>query len=146
MVASHAMSAPSGYNVDPVRELGLELEQKQYNTRLLALTKPDAYAKERQKEFNKMVAAVTKAYSTSYKGFTDAGMPHEMAKSYALASANTAKQVRRQILETLYPSGANIIGNMATVRDSETSVAHLQGLGGGMAPPARRRAAPRRRR
>ena len=38
-----------------------------------------------------------------------------MAKGYALAAANTEKQVRRQIMETLYPTGANVIGNASMV-------------------------------
>ena len=94
-----------GYSVNPVRELGLKLEQKQYKTRLLALTKPADCAAARAAEFDKMVHAVDKSYKSSYAGFTDAGIPHEMVKGYALAAAEAEKQVRRQILETLYPSG-----------------------------------------
>ena len=76
-------------------------------------------------------------------------MPHEMAKGYALSTANTEKQVRRQILETLYPSGANLIGDAAMVRSMTGSISNLTGTGG-QAPrrrrAARKRAAPRRRR
>ena len=144
MVSTHSYASSSGgYAVNAVRELGLELEQRQYNTRLLALTKPGEYATARQTEFQKMTDAVEKAYKSSYDGFTDAGMPHEMAKSYALAAANTEKQVRRQVLETLYPSGANLIGDAAMVRSMTGSVANLTGTGG--QAPRRRRAAPRKR-
>ena len=90
-----------------------------------------------------MTDAVEKAYKSSYDGFTDAGMPHEMAKGCALAAANTEKQVRRQVLETLYPSGANLIGDAAMVRSMTGSVANLTGTGG--QAPRRRRAAPRKR-
>ena len=113
------------------------------NTRLLALTKPAEYATARAADFDKLTDAVEKAYKSSYSGFTDVGMPYEMAKGYALAAANTEKQVRRQIMETLYPSGANVIGTASLVRDTEGSVARLEGMGGGA--PRRRRAAPRKR-
>ena len=94
-----------------------------------------------------MVAGVKKVYQNSYEGFSNTGMPHEMAKSYALAAANTEKQVRRQIMETLYPSSANVIGNASMVRGTEGSVAHLEGMGGGapLSAPRRRHAAPRKR-
>ena len=146
MITSHAHKASSGsgfYEVDAARELGLDLESRQYNTRLMALTKPADYAAARQAEFDKVVKGVQKVYQNSYTGFSNAGMPHEMAKGYALAAANTEKQVRRQIMETLYPSGANVIGNASLVRDTEGSVARLEGMGGGA--PRRRRAAPRKR-
>ena len=144
MIGTYAISTSAGgYKVDAVRELGLELEQKQYNTRLLALTKPADYAAARAAEFDKLIKAVDHSYQSSYAGFTDAGMPHEMAKNYALAAANTEKQVRRQIMETLYPSGANVIGDASMVRDTAGSVANLAGMGGGA--PRRRRAAPRKR-
>ena len=155
-VSSHKPStSSSGYSVDPVREVGLEIEQKQYNTRLLALTKPADYAAARAAEFDKLVQAVDKSYKSSYAGFTDAGMPHEMAKGYALAAAETEKQVRRQILETLFPAGANLIGDAAMVRASSTSVAHLSGTGEQQpaqtprpseTPPPAKRAPARRRR
>ena len=145
MISTHAYKASgSGFHeVDAARELGLDLESRQYNIRLMALTKPADYAAARQAEFDKVVAGVKKVYQNSYTGFSNAGMPHEMAKGYALAAANTEKQVRRQIMETLYPSGANVIGNASLVRDTEGSVANLAGMGGGA--PRRRRAAPRKR-
>ena len=152
MISAHAYKASSGsgfYEVDAARELGLDLESRQYNTRLMALTKPADYAAARQAEFDKVVAGVKKVYQNSYTGFSNAGMPHEMAKGYALAAANTEKQVRRQIMETLFPSGANLIGDAAMVRSMTGSIANLAGTGGQAtrrrrAP--RKRAAPRRRR
>ena len=149
-VSSHAYKPSSGsgfYEVDVARELWLDLENRQYAIRLQALTSPKEYAQSRQEEFDKVVAGVKKAYHNSYTGFSNAGMPHEMAKGYALAAADTEKQVRRQIMETLYPSGANIIGNASMVRGTEGSVARLEGMGGGvpMSAPRRRRAAPRKR-
>ena len=44
--------------VDPIRELGLDLEQKQYTTRLEALSNPVGYARKRQEAFNEMVGHI----------------------------------------------------------------------------------------
>ena len=128
--------------VDPIRELGLDLEQQQYNTRLEALSDPRAYAAKRQTAFDEMVGHVRKSYDDAYKGFLAAGMGTEMSKHYALAAANNEKITRRQVIETQFPTNANMIGEQATIRNTKTSVANFAG---GAAPP-RRRAAPRKKR
>ena len=140
-------SATAAGAIDPIRELGLDLEQQQYNTRLLALTKPEDYAKERQAAFNEMVVKIEDAYNDAYSGFINAGLPSEMAKRYALNAASNEKDVRRQVLETQFPSNANIIGEAQYVRKSPDS--HMLGAGhatGIRRAPARKRATPRRRR
>ena len=48
--------------VDPIRELGLDLEQKQYSTRLEALSNPAAYARKRQETFDEMVKHIRTSY------------------------------------------------------------------------------------
>ncbi len=53
--------------VDPIRELGLELEQSQYNTRLEALSNPKAYAAKRQSAFNEMVGHIKQSYEDAFK-------------------------------------------------------------------------------
>ena len=128
--------------IDPIRELGLELEQQQYDIRLLALTKPERYAGKRQVAFDSMVAKIESAYNDAYGGFISAGLPSEMARRYALNAANNEKAVRRQVLETQFPSNANIIGDAQTVRES----AGGNMLGASRRAPARKRATPRRRR
>jgi hypothetical protein len=128
--------------VDPIRELGLDLEQQQYNTRLEALSDPKAYAAKRQGAFDDMVIQIRKSYEDAYRGFIGAGMGTDMAKSFALQAANNEKITRRQVIETQFPTNANMIGEMATIRNTKTSVANFTG---GQAAP-RRRAAPRAKR
>ena len=130
--------------IDPVRELGLDLEIAQYNTRLEALTDPKAYAAKRETAFTEMIAHVRKSYDDAYKGFLTAGMGTDMAKQFALGAANNEKITRRQVIETMFPTNANMIGDMAT-KDAAGSVMNLAG-GQGRAAPARRRAAPRKKR
>ena len=100
--------------VDPIRELGLELEQSQYKTRLEALANPKAYAAKRQTAFD--VGHIKQSYEDAFKGFIRAGMPTEAAKNAALQAANNEKLVRRQVIETQFPTGANFIGDMASIR------------------------------
>ena len=127
--------------VDPIRELGLDLEIAQYNTRLEALTDPKVYAGKRQAAFDDMVIQIRKSYEDAYKGFIGAGMGTDMAKSFALQAANNEKITRRQVIETQFPTNANMIGEQATIRNTKTSVANFKG-----GPAPRRRAAPRAKR
>ena len=84
--------------VDPIRELGLELEQSQYKTRIEALSNPKAYAAKRQTAFDEMVGHIKQSYEDAFKGFIKAGMPTELAKN-----ANNEKLVRRQVIDTQFP-------------------------------------------
>ena len=133
--------------VDPIRELGLDLEQRQYNTRLEALSNPAAYAKKRQDAFDAMVVHIRKSYEDAFSGFLEAGMPTEVAKNAALMAANNEKLVRRQVIETQFPSGAYFIGDMASIKKAGGSVMNFAGEAQAPArrTPARRRAAPRKR-
>ena len=137
-----------GNAVDPIRELGLRLEQQQYNTRLQALMSPGDYARERGAAFDAMIGHVSTSYKDAYDGFIGAGLPTNMAKQYALAAANNEKQVRRQVLETKYPTNANLIGDMSAVNKSATGVMSMPGNMGGRAParkPSKRRKPAKRR-
>ena len=131
--------------IDPVRELGLDLEIAQYNTRLEALTDPKAYATKRETAFTEMIGHVRKSYDDAYRGFLSAGMGTDMAKGFALQAANNERITRRQVIEVRFPTNANLIGDMATIRGAAGSVMNLEG-GQGRAAPARRRAAPRKKR
>ena len=131
--------------IDPVRELGLDLEIAQYNTRLEALTDPKAYAAKREKAFGDMLTHVRQSYDDAYRGFVTAGMGMDMAKQFALQAANNEKITRRQVIETQFPTNANMIGDMATIRGAAGSVMNLEGRQS-RAAPARRRAAPRKKR
>ena len=89
-----------------------------------------------------MLAHVRQSYDDAYKGFLSAGMGTDMAKQFSLQAANNERITRRQVIEVRFPTNANMIGDMATIRGAAGSV-----MGGqGRAAPARRRAAPRKKR
>ena len=74
--------------IDPIRELGLDLEMARYNTRLEALSDPKAYATKRETAFTEMIGHVRKSYDDAYRGFLGAGMSTDMAKQFALQAAS----------------------------------------------------------
>ena len=123
---------------DPLTSLGIDREEKQYNLRLLALTKPDEYAAKREGAFNDMKTTVKASYFAANKSFLAAGYSADQAKGSALAAAEQTRQVQRMIIEQQYPSSANAIGNASTVRSAGAFI--------GMAPRAAapRRSAPRK--
>ena len=126
---------------DPLAELGITLEEKQYASRLEALTTPGTYATKRETAFTEMKKVVTFSYDTAFKEFMKAGYPSESAKGSALAAAEQTRRVQRLIIEQQYPSAANAIGEARTVQLASP----LTGTLGGMAPRAApRRSAPRR--
>ena len=121
---------------DPLAELGITLEENQYETRLLALTAPDKYALKRAAAFSKMKTVVTASYDTAFAEFMKAGYPSESAKGSALAAAEQTRRVQRLIIEQQFPSSANAIGDAKTIQLASP----LTGTLG----PAPRRSAPRR--
>jgi hypothetical protein len=132
--------------VDPIAELGITLEEKQYASRLLALTNPGTYATNRAAAFTTMKTAVTASYNGAYASFITAGYPSDQAKRSALAAAENTRRVERLIVEQNFPSSANAIGNASAIR---TAAPGAFGGSLGMAAPrpmARRSAAAPRRR
>ena len=127
--------------IDPIRELGLDLEMNRYKTRLEALTDPKAYATKRETAFDEMIVQVRKSYDDAYKGFITAGMSTDMAKGFALQAANNEKLTRRQVIETRFPTNANMIGEMADIKAATGSVVNFAGgqAAARRAPAARRR-------
>ena len=45
----------AGFGMSASQQLGLSFKQNQYDKRLMALIKPEAYARERKNAYNKMV-------------------------------------------------------------------------------------------
>ena len=95
-----------------------------------------------------MVGHIRTSYQDAFTGFLKAGMPTDAAKNAALQAANNEKLVRRQVIESQFPTGANFIGDMASIKADGGSVMNFSGSAQAPArrAPARRRAAPRKKR
>ena len=58
-----------------------------------------------------MLVHVLKSYDDACKGFLGAGMGTDLAKQFALQAANNEKLTLRQVIETMFPTNANTIGD-----------------------------------
>jgi hypothetical protein len=123
------------------RELGIELQQKQYETRLLALTDPKAYSDERKLMVDQMTAELGLVYQQAFAEYSGSGLPFEVAKQYALKSAAAKRDEKMQLIELNFPSGANAIGSASLEYRTKP-----RGLLSTRRAPAPRRAPARRRR
>ena len=79
---------------DVKRELGIVQADKQYATRLMALTDPAKYYGERKKAFDAMSGEVELAFQKSFAEYTGAGLSNEDAKAHALKAAGTIRDVK----------------------------------------------------
>ena len=123
---------------DVKRELGITQADKQYATRLLALTDPGTYYAERKRAFDLMSEEVEIAYQKSFA--------NEEAKKHALKAAGTIRDAKMDVIEMNFPTGANSVGASSLAR--KVGSENFSGDLGGKARPAppRRRAPARRKR
>ena len=96
-------------NIDPLRDFGLELEKKQFAAPHQAVTDPAAYKTARDAQFTSMETEIKRAYDDALTKFYAAGLPKSMAEQYALAAAANERNIQKQLLETMFPSGANAV-------------------------------------
>ena len=121
--------------------LGLDFQQKQYESRRSALLDPATYANSRTTAFGDMKTAVNDKFNNALKEYAASGMPPEMAKKFAMQAAANESAIQQQVFEMNYPSGANIL-------EMKAAAPRFMSLGGEQntaVGPARRRAPARRR-
>ena len=128
---------------DVKRELGITQADKQYATRLMALTDPGAYYTARKAAFDLMSEEVELAYQKSFADYAGSGLSNEEAKKYALKAAGAIRDAKMDVIELNYPSGANSIGASSLARKAANE--NFSGELGGKAPPRRRAPARRKR-
>ena len=128
-----------GSIVDPIQELGIELEEKRYEARFDALTDPASYKRNRDAAFGELKKAVNSSYNTAFKAFRAAGHPVESAKQMALAAAEGERRVQSAILESQYPAAANDVGLAAATARSGAFAGRISRSTSRAAHPAVRR-------
>ena len=128
---------------DVKRELGITQADKQYATRLLALTDPGAYYTERKKAFDLMSEEVEIAYQKSFADYAGSGLSNEDSKKHALKAAGTIRDAKMDVIEMNFPTGANSVGASSLAR--KVGSEKFSGSLGGKAPPRRRAPAARGR-
>ena len=144
-VAHAAQTSSYLDQLDPLRELGLELEHVQRSTRLLALTNPGEYEKLRDVDWGTLKTSVSDTYKSAMKQYLSVGLPVDTAKALALRSAEAIKEFSRQALELKFPSAANVIGQQVSIARSGALPGTISGSAEqAPAAPRRRRAAARK--
>jgi hypothetical protein len=102
---------------DLKRELGITLEDQQYQARLEALTKPKDYYNRRKLLTDQMTTEVQLAFQKSFAEYANSGLPNDVSRQYAMQAARTAMAAKMQLIELRFPSGANAIGSAASNRE-----------------------------
>ena len=128
---------------DVKRELGITQADRQYATRLMALTDPAKYYATRKAAFDAMSGEVELAYQKSFADYTGSGLSNEEAKKYALKAAGAIRDAKMDVIEMNFPSGANSVGASSLART--VGIKKFSGDLGGTKPPPRRRAPARRK-
>ena len=121
-------------------DLGGTYEQKSFDRKVQALTKPADYAADRKTELDKIKAASEAAFKTSYEGFLTAGLSPDQAKAAAYQSARAEYQNQMRVFQLMFGQGTDQV-YQARAGYKTGSVRNVMG-----AAPAARRAAPAKRR
>ena len=103
---------------DITKSLGLEREQKAYQTRLDALTAPATYAANRKTKWDAMTNAVKTYFEETVTYLSEAGFGWDEAKEEAKKLTAEMAKIERMKLELVFPTNANIIGAQAAVREA----------------------------
>ena len=103
---------------DITKSLGLEREQKAYETRLKALTDPATYSNNRKTKWDDMTTAVKKYFEDTVAYLSEAGFGWDEAKEEAKKLTAEMAKIERMKLELVFPTNANVIGVQAAVRDA----------------------------
>ena len=103
---------------DITKSLGLEREQKAYETRLKALTDPVTYSNNRKTKWDEMTTAVKKYFEDTVTYLNEAGFGWDEAKEEAKKLTAEMAKIERMKLELVFPTNANVIGAQAAVRDA----------------------------
>ena len=103
---------------DITKSLGLEREQKAYETRLKALTDPATYSTNRKAKWDGMTTAVKKYFEDTVTYLSEAGFGWDEAKEEAKKLTAEMAKIERMKLELVFPTNANVIGAQAAVREA----------------------------
>ena len=103
---------------DITKSLGLEREQKSYQTRLDALTAPATYALARKAKWTVMTEAVKKYFEDTVTYLSEAGFGWDEAKEEAKKLTAEMAKIERMKLELVFPTNANVIGVQAAVHNA----------------------------
>ena len=143
MTASYSVPAATGSKINILDELGITRQQKIFSQRTLALTDPEQYQQNRDRQYNKMASEVDNVYKTTLAELKGSGLSSVEIQQMAIQAAASTYNTQNVILETDFPSGSTIVALQAESKDSFPGMLEAPRITAAVA--AKRRAAPRKR-
>jgi uncharacterized protein YdaL len=122
-------------------DLGGTYEQKSFDRKVQALTNPTGYAADRKTELDRIKAAAESAFTTSYRGFQDAGLSPDASKAAAYQSAQAEYQNQMRVFTLMFGQGTDAVYQTQAGYVRTGAVRNVMS-----AAPSRRAPAKRRRR
>lgn len=89
------------------RELGIARQEKQFETRIQAITDPGQYKTDRATAIDAAKDAIATAFEKAHQQYVAAGFSHKEASDLALAAAENEKKVQFHILNLRFPDFTN---------------------------------------
>ena len=107
LIAAARPSDSAGANV--WADIGGLYEQKTFENRIEALTSPANYKTKREAALVEIKKASVAAFTTAYRGYIDAGLSPELAKSNATFSAKSEYQNQQRVFNLQFGQGTDQI-------------------------------------
>jgi len=142
MTASYTVPTATGSKINILDELGITRQQKIFTQRTLALTDPEKYSQDRDRQFNKLASEVDSVYKNTMAGLRGSGLSSVEIQQMAIQAASDTYDTQHAILETDFPSGSTIVALQAEAKDSFPGMLTAPTI----SSPAKRKPATKKRR
>ena len=117
-VSRLAVPTATGSTLNVLDTLGITHAEKVYDQRIKALTKPQDYKDDRDKQLVKLKLAVGNVYADTMNDMLNTGLPYEAKQQLALHAAASSYQTQNAILESNFPSGSTAIAEQSFANKS----------------------------
>jgi hypothetical protein len=118
VIQNASIPSNAGFQINILDELGLNRQQKVFQSRTMALTKPADYASARDKRFAAMAHAVEDVYDSTMKGLERSGLPRHQVQQLAVQASASAYATQNAIFETDFPSGSTELNVQTAAKDA----------------------------
>ena len=118
MAASYTVPTATGSKINILDELGITRQKKNFSQRTLALTDPEQYNRDRDRQFDKLAHEVENVYKTTMNGLRGSGLSSVEIQQMAIQAAASTYDTQHSILETDFPSGSTLVALQSEAKDS----------------------------
>lgn len=118
MAASYTVPTATGSKINILDELGITRQKKIFGQRTLALTDPEQYNRDRDRQFDRLSTEVENVYKTTMAGLRGSGLSSVEIQQMAIQAAASTYDIQHSILETDFPSGSTLVALQSEAKDS----------------------------